>query len=160
MDAASSIAGLIGLSALIVQSTTKIIGLIKDLKEVPVKLQEHLQWLESLIRLIHQFDPTILNFQRAGTSIDLSLLQEFLESGLAAIQRLVDHVESRVRGLENSKGLRHQVNKLQTVLTSKVVDAQLHSIRQTLDGLDICLANISLYDDSRSLFLCPKLTTF
>ena len=114
------------------------------MKEVPDKLQAHLQWLESLVRLMQQFGPTISNFERVGISIDLSLLQEFLESGSAAIQSLLDYIESHVKDIENSKGLRHRVNKFQAVLASKAVDGQLDRIRQTLDGLDIYLSNISL----------------
>ena len=151
MDGASGVAGLIGLSALVIQSTTKIIGLIKEIKDVPAKLREHLLWLERLVRLIHQFDPILSNFERTGSSIDTGLLQELLESGLAAVQRLLDHVYTRIKSLESSKGVKLRAHKLQSVLASKQVDGQLCSIRQTLDGLDICLANVSLYDDSRTI---------
>ena len=142
MDVAASVAGFVGLAALTAQSTVKIIDFVKDVKNLPDKLQQYLQWLEQLVKVLNQLPKIFAKAEQCGVAIDLNILQSCLESCSKAVERLAKYLESRMQSLRDMKQLSGYIRRLKGVLASKDVEGQMEDIRRKQISLNLCLTSI------------------
>ena len=145
MDPASATAGLIGLAALAGQSTTKIVRIIKDFKEIPETLQKHLRWLDLLSILLKEIGQAFAEIERRAIPIDLSLLESYLRTCEAQVGSLAKLVETQIAKLNDGDGLRQKIRKIKMILDSKDGGHRREEIKETMDGLSLCHSSIMRY---------------
>jgi hypothetical protein len=141
MDGSSSIAGLIGLAALLLQTAFQTSRTIKKLKGLPDSLKGALNWLETLVLLlkhVQSFPPDAPVEQS-----QVNLLTKHGQTTLKAVQGLSDKVKAEIAFLERSGTIIKPIRKVKILFCAKDIEDQIEEVRRAIEALQLCYSEIS-----------------
>ena len=141
MDAASALAGLIGLAALTTQTALKLTRAVKSIRDLPADLAKDLQWLKQLIALLQNVENTLKNTNVPAS--DLELLDSFVQNARDLVGRLHNRVEKKITVLDDTAGLARQWHKLKSVLRSSESRRDFEELQRIINGLHLCQTGIT-----------------
>ncbi|KAI9683499.1 MAG: hypothetical protein M1822_006039 [Bathelium mastoideum] len=143
MDPASGVAGLIGLVALTVGTTAKLINFVQDSNDLSNTLAARLGLLENYTVLLKDLQTNYGRAKALGIKIDT------LNIGFDVV-RYQQNIETLLRRLENARkdiakvtGLERQVKKLMTVAKSSRIEKQFKLIQDDMDVLEKWRASLN-----------------
>ena len=143
MDAASGVAGLIGLAALATQTTFKLGQLIGCLRKLPNNLAFDLQWLKQLHTPLRIIEIVCLEDSSHVSVSDLELLDSFVHGAAHVVRRLTDRIEKQVASLNDVGGIVKQARKLKIVLRDSESKEDIREIQRIIQGLHLCHSEVA-----------------
>ena len=134
MDGASAIAGLISLAALTLTLTSKMYDTVCNLRDIPTRFQQELEWLARLRDVLISVNDTCIAIDQSNATVNTILLHQTLRTCSTSMQALDEQIRTQVHGLQR-RGLSSKIELAKAVFRSERFKKSKDNISQCLTDL-------------------------
>ena len=150
MEAASTVAGLVGLSVLIFEKTSAIYAIIQKFRDVPSRFAHELAWLSEIQGVMINIERTSARIEQIEGRVKTSILHAILRKCQMAMDVLKGEIEGKLQRI-NCRGPKKQIAVVTTVFNSDKFKQLKHEVDRSLKDLNLCHLEVSGYAPSRVL---------
>ncbi|KAI9653543.1 MAG: hypothetical protein M1821_007051 [Bathelium mastoideum] len=143
MDPASGVAGLIGLVALSVGTTAKLISFVQDSNDLSNTLAARLGLLGNYTVLLKDLQTNYGRAKALGIKIDTLNIELNVVRYQKNIETLVRRLENARKDITKTAGLERQVKKLMIIAKSSRIEKQFKLIQDDMDVLEKWRASLN-----------------
>ena len=136
MEAASAVAGLVGLAALIFEKTSDICAIIQEFRDVPSRFEQELDWLGRIRSVMINIERTSFQIEQVEVRVKTNILHEILRKCQLAVGFLEGQIEAKIQKI-NCRGPKKLMAVVSTVFNSD-------KFKQLKDEIDHCLRDLSI----------------
>ena len=150
MEAASAVAGLVGLTALIFDKASAISAIVQEFRDVPSSFAQELDWLNEIRGVMIIIERTSFRIEQVEVTVKTSIVHEILRRCQIAMDELQGEIEGKLRRI-SCRGTKKQIAIMTAVFNSQKFKKLKDEVDRGLRDLSICHQEVSGYAAPRVL---------